>query len=205
MCCVHYRQPKLAINRPTRTAVPSRRAKHVASDPAACPRLRTLRRPPPPLVAHVSGNSPRWRGAVQQQTKRWTLDEGLEANATATSAFPAASTEDLAVPTSDDNGEGTVPQALALPNRWDLNDGAADLAERGIELVGAGLCVPLSSSMRDGGGRRGHKRRRQTTANDKEEAEVSLVCGSGRLDWKFTRVCNHTCRRRGRCRSAIAR
>lgn len=68
-------------------------------------------------------------------------------------------------------------------DRWGMNDGAADLAERGVELEGggAGLYLPPPLDWPPGvsllpggarGGRRGRKRNRQARA-EKEEVEVS--------------------------------
>lgn len=49
-------------------------------------------------------------------------------------------------------------------DRWHLNDGTADLAERGLEIVNAGWNVSVSNLSGSS------KRRRQTS---KEEADVS--------------------------------
>lgn len=51
----------------------------------------------------------------------------------------------------------TTPESGGLLDRWDMNDGAADLAEHGIEMVGAGLYLPSPSPgmVEDGGRRRG--------------------------------------------------
>lgn len=71
-------------------------------------------------------------------------------------------------------------------DRWGMNDGTADLAERGVELEdgGAGLYLPPPPDWPPGvsllpgggkGGRRGRKRNRQARA-EKEEVEVSERC-----------------------------
>eukprot|EP00903_Cladosiphon_okamuranus_P016992 g15661.t1 len=106
---------------------------------------------------------------------RWTLEEGLAAEGTdnvngsavpSTAAAPPPPATATAQPTSTFNGSRSgvantraaaergdpAPRAAgaALPpgeDRWTMSDGAADLAERGVELEmdGAGLPAPLSS------------------------------------------------------------
>lgn len=82
-----------------------------------------------------------------------------------------------------------VAAGLSSPgeDRWGMDDGAADLAERGVELEkgfgGTGPYLPLPSSSASfspsgsGGGRRGRKRSRQALS-EKEQAEVKCL---GRL------------------------
>ncbi|CAM9575627.1 unnamed protein product [Ectocarpus sp. 12 AP-2014] len=76
-------------------------------------------------------------------------------------------------------------------DRWGMNDGAADLAERGVELEGGGAGLylppppdwPPGASLLPGGakgGRRGRKRNRQASA-EKEEVEQWLEMVSKRV------------------------
>ena len=97
------------------------------------------------------------------------------AAATATAAAAAAVlAEAPSVPAPDGiKGEEMAPEALAPAGRWNLTDGASDLAERGIEAVGAGSYLPSSVPMPDGVGRQGRKRSRQARAVE-EEAEVGV-------------------------------
>ena len=80
----------------------------------------------------------------------------------------------------DDKGEETAPGAFAAAGRWSLTDGMSDLAERGIEAVGAGSYLPSSVPGPDGGGRRGRKRSRQARGVQ-EEAEVGVCSGTPSL------------------------
>lgn len=91
--------------------------------------------------------------------KRWTLDEGPDGiNGSDVSASPATtSTATPAISTiaGKSNQTTITPGAGGLLDRWDMNDGAAELAQHGIEMVGAGLYLPSPSpGMVDDGGRR---------------------------------------------------
>ena len=89
---------------------------------------------------------------------------------------PAAAAED---------GDSAPATAVALPpgeGRWTMNDGAADLAERGVELEMGGARLPAPSSspflLGEGAGgrrsrRRGRKRNRQEEWTEASKAEVS--------------------------------
>lgn len=158
---------------------------------------------------------------------RWTLEEGvLEAadngdgggGAPATTVAPpapaAAKAAALAGATPADDGsrseqadapataEGGAPASVTAvvppgEDRWAMNDGAADLTERGVELEmgGAGLPSPSSSSSSppfllgaEGGGgrsrRRGRKRNRQEwTEEAKAEVGVGLDCCVAAASW----------------------
>lgn len=76
------------------------------------------------------------------------------------------------MPAPSGNIEETPPGDVTRAGRWSLTDGASDLAERGIEAVGAGSYLPSSLLPRpDEEGRRGRKRSRQARAVE-EEPEV---------------------------------
>eukprot|EP00752_Nemacystus_decipiens_P005355 g4856.t1 len=141
---------------------------------------------------------------------RWTLEEGLAEGTDkmngvgghATTSAPSPAATATAEPTPVDNGgtnggteapaagEGGAQATAAalLPpgeDRWVLDDGAVDLAERGVELEmgGAGLPPPLSSLPSSppfllgtgggggGGRRRGRKRNRQEEWTEEAEEE----------------------------------
>ena len=72
--------------------------------------------------------------------------------------------------------EGTEANAGVLTDdRWILNDGSSDLAERGLQIVGAGLYMPTASTVSAAnvtGSESGSKRSRQTWTGE-QEAEVS--------------------------------
>lgn len=107
----------------------------------------------------------------------------------------AAAAAAVTGPTSADGGsrneeaaaEGEAPASATatLPpgeDRWTMNDGAADLAERGVELEMGGAGLPPSSTPfllgRGGGRRRGRKRNRQEDWTEEAETEVSASLGA---------------------------
>lgn len=121
---------------------------------------------------------------------------------TAVAATPAVAT---AGPASADGGsrneeanapaaaESGAPASAAVvlspgEDRWAMNDGAADLAERGVELEMGGAGLPSSSSLSPpfllgaggggaGGRRRGRKRNRQEWTGEAEaEVGAALDC-----------------------------
>lgn len=96
------------------------------------------------------------------------MEEGLETGVgtDSTDGNSGLSTVTGALPTRKEKGVATE-----LTDRWHMNDGSADLAERGLEIVNAGWY--LSGPALEGNLSGSSKRRRQTSKGAKEETDVS--------------------------------